>query len=302
MVQCVASECSPKLMINANISILSGIAAEYGLSTNELSHRALQQLLRLSRKELQDWVIVSKEAERVAQLVKRTRNKYKCLFETPKERINLTELSFKKVPDNLARVVNKELHYIGYNRSRSVFLGLFLDNSRYHGKLVSMITISPFDLHHVSPFLPEGVDFQNVLVVSRTFAFDWAPRNCISYMMGRTFRWLKQNEPHVKLLLTYLNPNLCFSGASYKAANWILFGREPNLRYAYLDKNYITLRELRKKFRTSDLVVLKKSLRNRLKLSECKLGPLEIYAYFLDKRLRPRCREPIDFQKEPPIA
>lgn len=302
MIPSETTECPSKLMTETMQVLLSDIATTYGVNRNELLHRALQQLSRFSDTELQDKKIVSKEIERCAQRLKGVKRKYQHFFEPSQKSVGLRELSFRKVPKSVASIVNRKFHYIGYNRSKSIYLGFFLDDMKGQGKLVSMITLSPFDLEHVRSFLPEGITSKNVLVVSRIFAFDWAPKNCISFMMGRMFSWLRQNKPQIKFLLTYLNPNVCFSGTSYKASNWILFGREPGLKYAYLDGEYITLRALREKFNTSDLNYLKSLLQNRLEFSIQPLAPLRLYAYFLDKHLKNAWQEPIDFRKEPPIA
>jgi len=192
------------MMRETNYVILSNIAAKHGIGENELLHRSLQLLPRLSGNELWDRNVVSKEIERIARLMKKVKRKYKHLLEPPQKPVNLGELSFREVPKNLASTVNRNFHYIGYNRSKSIYLGFFLDREMDRGRLVSMITLSPFDLEHIRPFLPEGISSENVLVVSRIYAFDWAPKNCISFMMGRMYRWLKRNKPRIKLLLTLL--------------------------------------------------------------------------------------------------
>lgn len=296
-----ATDCVSEL-VTGTTHLLSGIATTHGLSIEELLHRALQQLPRFSVAELQDRNVIMKEIERIARRVKRIKRKHKNLFGTIGKPTDLRALSFTKVPKDLAAIVNRNFHYIGYDRSKSSYLGFFSDQEHDQRKLVSMITLSPFDLEHIRPFLPKGTCPEHVLVVSRIFAFDWAPRNCISFMMGRMFKWLRQNRPQTKVLLTYLNPNVCFSGTSYKASNWVLFGREPGLRYAYLDGQYITLRALREKFHTTDMTFLKRLLKNRLTFSLDLPAPFEIYIYFLDRQLKKSGHKPVEFQKQPPIA
>jgi hypothetical protein len=124
------------------------------------------------------------------------------------------------------------------------------------------------------------------LVLSRVYSLAWAPRNSLSHILARAARLLREREPRPRLLFTYLNPNVGFDGASYKAANWSLYGCEQGTRYAYLDQEYITDRELTARFGTSDAEVLAAALPGRIEFSAMPLRPLEMYAYPLDHRLR----------------
>jgi hypothetical protein len=58
--------------------------------------------------------------------------------------------------------------------------------------------------------------------------------------MARLARQLRARGRAPRLLLTYRNPNVGFTGASYRAGNWILWARERGTRYSYLDRQYIT--------------------------------------------------------------
>jgi hypothetical protein len=44
--------------------------------------------------------------------------------------------------------------------------------------------------------------------------------------------------------VTYVNPNMGFTGSSYRASGWHLLGTEPGTTYRYLDERYITDRAL----------------------------------------------------------
>ena len=112
-------------------------------------------------------------------------------------------------------------------------------------------------------------------MVSRVFAFDWAPRNVISFLLARTEESEAMNR-NVKMLLTYLNPNMGFNGASYKAANWMEVGLETGTRYAYLRGDYITDRRL------SSLPLWERHL---VQFSQMRLLPLQVLGRFLDRDL-----------------
>jgi hypothetical protein len=76
-----------------------------------------------------------------------------------------------------------------------------------------------------------------------------------------------------------VNPNLGFDGASYKAANWMLFGREAGTRYGYLGDDYITDREVAR---------LSERERAEVVYSMMPLAPLTIFGRWLQRRDRRR--------------
>jgi hypothetical protein len=100
------------------------------------------------------------------------------------------------------------------------------------------------------------------------------------------------------MLLTYVNPNVGFSGASYKAANWLFFGREIDTKYAYLNEDYITLRAISEKVGNNEVS------EDHLRYSVQPLEPLEVYAYFVDKALRSKYPNSFnhELRKTPPVV
>jgi hypothetical protein len=135
-----------------------------------------------------------------------------------------------------------------------------------------------------------------VLVLSRVFAFDWAPHNAITYLLRRALVVAQDEHPSVRLVVTYVNPNLGFSAASYRAGNWTLFAREHGTRYAYLDGEYVTDRRLAATFGTSDPDQMRNRLGHRFAVSRMPLAPLDLYALPRDRRLRGALqgRSPVD--------
>jgi hypothetical protein len=187
----------------------------------------------------------------------------------------VSELAFGEVEESLATTVMKRLHYLHSPRRESVHLGSFTSE----GRLAALVCVSPLDLGTIVAGLPPYVAADETLVVSRVFALDWAPRNAISRLLASVERRLREVRPEVRLLLTYLNPNLGFDGASYRAANWMLFGYEAGTRYGYLDADYITDREIAR---------LPAPDRCRVVYSLMPLAPLMLFGRLLRRRDRRR--------------
>src|SRR5262249_9723284 len=98
--------------------------------------------------------------------------------------------------------------------------------------------------------------------------------------------WLRKKRPNVKLLLTYLDPNLGFHGTIYRATNWVLWAREKKKRYLYLESNYVTDRRMITGYGTADFEKLSSLLGTKITRSQVSLRPLELYAYFLSPKDR----------------
>jgi hypothetical protein len=211
------------------------------VSARALEVEALLHLPRLAGFEGDVATTVAEhEATRLSQRLRVLHEPARRLLRPPEIVPGVSELVFREVEEPLATMVMKRLHYLHSPRWESVHLGSYTSE----GRLAALVSVSPLDLGTIVAALPPDVAADETLVVSRVFAFDWAPRNAISHLLASVERRLREERPEVRLLLTYLNPNLGFDGASYRAANWMLFGHEAGTRYGYLDDNYITDREI----------------------------------------------------------
>lgn len=194
-----------------------------------------------------------------------------ALAEAPAAAPRLQDLEVRTVERAHAAPILDHFHYLRSARRDSLTIGALHD-----GRVAALCCFSPLDLPAVADRLPVDRPTE-AMVVSRVFAFDWAPRNVVSYTLARAAAILGETRPDVRLLLTYLNPNMGFSGASYRSANWVPLGIETGTRYAYLDERYVTDREL---------VRLPPSDRARVEFSKMPLRPLVLLCRLLDRRLR----------------
>ena len=183
--------------------------------------------------------------------------------------------------DTLARPLLERFHYLrSFRPSSTHVVGALAD-----GRPAAILSFSPFDLPSLEQALP-AVTADETLVLSRVFAFDWVPRNTITYLLRRALPTVRDRYPSARLLLSYVNSNLGFSGASYRAGNWRLLAREHGTRYAYVDGDYVTDRRLAARFGTSDPVGLRHRLGARFASTSMALAPLDVYALGLDRPLR----------------
>lgn len=284
-------EAAPLLLRQCDSALRDfGVGAELlrdsGVGSRDLLRQFVLHVYRFKNAELACAEMES-ECRRLAEKILRSRGELPYEFRSPAvPGVELRRTRLAEVDPQSALLIHSAYHYLGSFRGDGLHLGLYADSADEFGpRLCSVVTLSPFDLAHIADALPDGLSAEQVLVVSRVFAFDWCPRNTASYTLGRVFAWLRQRLPHVKLLLTYLNPNLGFRGTIYRATNWRLFGLEKKGRYLYLDSDYVTDRQMLRRFGTADFERLRLLLGDRIAASTASLRPLEVYAYPLDRRV-----------------
>ena len=147
----------------------------------------------------------------------------------------------------VARDVMERFHYLRSARTDGRAYGL----STHGGRLVALCVSSPVDVERLHELLEsQGRRSEFARVISRLFAFEGAPINSISYMLARVGR--EERRMGITEFLTYVNPNMGFTGSSYLASGWQLFGTESGTKYRYVDDRYITDRELTARFGAHD--------------------------------------------------
>ena len=190
----------------------------------------------------------------------------------------LPTLKVSVIGREVAAPVLERFHYLRSPRSDAVTVAALAGD-----RIAALCSFSPLDLDVLGERLPLASP-QQALVVSRVFAFDWAPRNIVSYLLARAEQLVAHDGVH--MLITYVNPNLGFTGASYRAANWLPLGIETGTRYAYLSGRYVTDRRL---------VQLDAAERASVEYSKMRLEPLQLMCRLLSKRLRREYPEGFSF-------
>jgi hypothetical protein len=181
-------------------------------------------------------------------------------------------LRFGEITADQARIVTERFHYLRSPRSDGHAYGLSADD----GSLVAICVLSPLDVPHLQHLLrSRGRSPTRAQVVSRVFVFEGAPKNCISYLLSRCAH--EERRHGVTDLVTYVNPNMGFTGVSYRASGWSLLGEEPGTTYRYLDNRYITDRELERRFQRHGDAAYHRMLGEKFAVSIMPLQPLLIF-------------------------
>lgn len=181
-------------------------------------------------------------------------------------------LHFHDLDPEKVRDVTQRFHYLRSPRTDGRAYGLTTET----GRLVALCVSSPLDVEHLCALLTkQGRPTKSARVVSRVFAFEGAPYNTISYMLSRSAQ--EEQKLGVTDFITYVNPNMGFTGSSYRASGWQLAGTEPGTKYKYLDGRYITDRELTAEFGKHDDEKFHRLFGLRFAVSVMQLLPLLVF-------------------------
>jgi hypothetical protein len=239
----------------------------------DLVRQLLLHLPRFSTYDLSDPNVIRGEAGRLAARIESKRLQYGFWQDRPRlSTLVKNDFVLKQCEPHVARVIHEVFHYIGSYHQGIVHLGLFSREEKEFP--MALASLAPMDIVRLDSIFKSGEEKKQFLVVSRVFAFDWAPRNTISYLLGRVTRWVTLNLPGVKTLLTFLNPNLGFSGAAFSASNWKLF-LEMEPVSSYLHDNYVPYRVLK---------AMPENLRKHVRQCQHDLAPLKLLRYDLQAR------------------
>jgi hypothetical protein len=189
---------------------------------------------------------------------------------------SLRELAFELIDPSRAVPVLTRLHYLRSIRPHSMYFALVDPIERLP---VSLCSVSPLEWKCVGNQLWTrfAIRPERVWDVTRVYSADTAPPNAISSLLSRVRVYFRRNVPSADLLVTAVDPNLGFTGGSYRAANWQQWMTVQARPYLYEYGRYITPRQLRERFGTSSFVELHAKYPGRFKSSRVRLLDSMIY-------------------------
>ncbi len=246
---------------------VDAIALNAGIPRRPLHLQSLMHLPRLADdRGLVDATIATDEIQRIARDIPTSAN-WRC-----DQRSELKELNFTQLDEGSVRETCERFHYLRSHRAGSCYFGLVQSPGT---RPIAIAVASPSDVPRLGQLARETLDAKNVAVISRVFAFEGAPQNTLSRLLSRVASSLRAHGHDA--LVTYVNPNLGFAGASYRASGWTLLGCEPNTRYRYIDSDYVTDRVLSRRFGPHSDREYSELLGRRFATSRSPLEPLLVF-------------------------
>ncbi|MGW7679683.1 Mom family adenine methylcarbamoylation protein [Kribbella sp. NPDC054772] len=189
----------------------------------------------------------------------------------------VAELMFDKYEDDKAFAIFTHLHYLHSARPGALNFALL---DRHTELPIALCSANLLDWQRLGHGLERwyGVPMDRVWDISRVYSFDVAPRNAISNLLGHVRRWFREYRPAARLLVTTVDPNMGFSGVSYRGANWKQWMTVRPRPYIYQKRQYVSPRQLRIRFGTANVEDVRSRAGAELQLSRAKLLDSSIYA------------------------
>ena len=188
---------------------------------------------------------------------------------------SLGDLPFELIDPAVSDVIFRSLHYLRSARAGSLNFALVDPAS---GRPISLVSVSPLEWTRVRTQIcgQFGILPERIWEISRMYSIS-APANAISYLLGSVRAYLRVNHKDVELLTTAVDPNLGFTGASYRAANWKRWMTVMARPYLYEHGQYVTPRQLRERYGTSNPAALWSRYPGRFERSRVRLLDSLIY-------------------------
>jgi len=148
-------------------------------------------------------------------------------------KVETSRVSVKQITKAVAKDFIVKHHYSHRFSSCRYALGVFYEEEEEHpffeGKNETLIGAMIYG----HPVCNKAIDsvttdarlpLEAVLELTRLVILDNYGSNIESFVIGQSFRWLKQNDPSVKVLISYADPEENHAGTIYQATNWLYQG------------------------------------------------------------------------------
>jgi hypothetical protein len=157
----------------------------------------------------------------------------------------------------------KKYHYTKSCAKSTYALGFY-----YNDQLCTMIIYGQPSGKYLASSIWFGGTESQCLELLRLFSFDWCPKNIESYCIGKSIKWMKQNHPEIKVLVSYADASVGHVGYIYQASNWLYIGNSGAEKEIYIDGIRQHRRDLYDKHGTSSIPKLKERFGDKLVVSE----------------------------------
>lgn len=209
--------------------------------------------------------------------------------------MKVTDLTMKVLDRSTAKIFIEKYHYSKSCPPSKITIAL---GFYYKDKLSTVIVYGQPSGRNLAKSIWDGGDEKECLELNRLFSHDWCPKNTESYCIGQSFKYIRENFPHIKVLVSYADSNYGHYGYIYQATNWIYTGIGSNERALFIDGKRVHRRELFDIYGTSSMKFLKEKYGNRFTYSD--RNPKYRYVYILgSKKERKEIIKKLKYQQLP---
>jgi hypothetical protein len=145
--------------------------------------------------------------------------------ELNKNYCDTSKVKIRQISKNIAEDMIVKYHYTHAWTSCRYALGIYYegetDNTFGNEQLVGVIVYGHPVGAKAATSICEGLTKDNALELTRLFVHDGYGSNIESYALSQSFKWLRENDKAIKLLISYADSGQLHLGGIYQATNWI---------------------------------------------------------------------------------
>jgi hypothetical protein len=145
--------------------------------------------------------------------------------------VDKSRVTVREISKNVARDFIETHHYTHKFSSTRYALGVFYVEDTEHmffaganEKLIGCMTYGHPVSNRTVDSITDGLELDEVLELTRLVCLDGYGKNLESFVIAQSFDWMKKNDPKVKVLVSYADPEQAHTGGIYRATNWLYQG------------------------------------------------------------------------------
>lgn len=145
-----------------------------------------------------------------------------------------SRVSVREISSSVAKEIIVKKHYTHAWTACRYSLGIFYktdevnalgDNEKLIGCLVYGFPVGARAANSVS----DAITKDNILELTRLYCDDGYGSNIESYALGQSFKWFRENDKMIKILISYADNGQEHLGGIYQATNWIYQGMNTDI-------------------------------------------------------------------------
>lgn len=170
-----------------------------------------------------------------------------------------------------------------YHYSKKVSKGVKLVLGVFEGVELQGVFMfnNPIRNNKTTDSLVKGSTVDDMYELGRMAMLDSCPKLSESKAIGKCMKWLKQNKPHIKYILSYSDQKQGNFGIIYQATNWTYLGYTRSQSFYKLDGEIIHNISVYHRHKTRSKDFLKEHYTSVSKI----IANQHIYIYPLDKNI-----------------
>ena len=157
----------------------------------------------------------------------------------------LKDLELRVVPPKTAKNFVKKWHYSKTCSNVVVAIGEFINNGL---DMVNCIVFNYCVGRDMASQVMEGGNTDNTLELARMVSLEPKPKNLESYCIARALKWIKENMPAIKIIISYADNTVGHHGYCYQASGFTYYGQSRPVKEHYIDGKRVHERVLNSRY------------------------------------------------------